>query len=287
MALARSSSTAGAVGSPSGGLGLNKVSRVIAVNLDRERKFAEAFRYFDEDDDGFINIDSLAQLLRCFGRGVTSEELDLLRICLVPDRITLRDFLNVLASNFASSFHMPKTLITDAFKLHNAAHSGKKSQTVMGHLEVDDGDLVSRQTWRELSQAFATPVTGATQNERQNMESYLAKVQVCGCVGFLLFVFGMPACVRACARVVGVCGVFLCCVAAPAESHWLSRFIASPDECLFFFGARARACACVCLCVCVFHLAVPPASNVGAHPDRRNKVCGAKPCRLQAVVPEH
>ena len=166
-----------AVTSPTSG-SMNKLSRVIAVNLDRERKFAEAFRYFDADDDGFIDLEALAQLLRCFGRGVTTEELELLRLCLVPDRITLRDFLNVLASNFASSFHMPKTLIADAFKLHNAAHSGKKSQTVMGHLEVDDGDLVSRHTWRELSTAFARPITGTTPQERQGMDSYLARVQV-------------------------------------------------------------------------------------------------------------
>ena len=84
---------------------------------------------------------------------------------------------------------MPNTLISDAFKLHNAAHGGKKSQTVMGHLEVDDGDLVSRHTWRELSNAFARPITGTTPQERQGKESYLARIHV-------RFLPVLPACAR-------------------------------------------------------------------------------------------
>jgi len=202
MALTQSGSTAVAT------TGVNKVSRVIAVNLDRERKFAEAFRYFDDNDDGYIDLEALSKLLLCFGRGVTTDELALLRKCLNPSKITLRDFLNVLASNFASSFHMPKTLINDAFKLHNAARSGKKSQTVMGHLEVDDGDLVSRETWRDLSNTFAKPITGATPQDRQSRESYLAKVQVCACVRVVL-----SRVVMNCRSVlVRVCCISLCCL---------------------------------------------------------------------------
>lgn len=178
MSLVRTPATSITRNSRSSNNGFNKVSRVIAVNLDRERKFSEAFRYFDEDNDGLIDLAALEQLLRCFGRGVTKTELHLLSQCLRPNKISLRDFLNVLSSNFASSFHMPKTQISDAFKLHNAACNGKKSQTVIGHLEVEDGDLVSRDTWSRLSNEFAKPITGTTPQARQTMSSYLAKVEV-------------------------------------------------------------------------------------------------------------
>ena len=45
---------------------MNKVRRVIAVNLDREKKFEEAFRYFDHDDDGFVTIAELQQVQLIF-----------------------------------------------------------------------------------------------------------------------------------------------------------------------------------------------------------------------------
>ena len=124
---------------------------------------------------------SFPQLLQCFGRGVTKEELRLLSICLNPQRISLRDFLNVLSSSFTASYPTPKTQLTDAFKLHSAAQCGKKSQTVMGQLDVDDGDFVPRETWQQLSAEFAKPITGTTPQARQNLDQYLAKIHVRCC----------------------------------------------------------------------------------------------------------
>lgn len=85
------SSASRSVGSPS------RINKSLA---QREEEYASAFKYYDEDGDGAVDARELESILSSIGKKRTSYEMNRILFCLNSDRITMKDFLNLMATSY-------------------------------------------------------------------------------------------------------------------------------------------------------------------------------------------
>lgn len=128
-----------------------KPGNVMAMfNQNQIQEFKEAFTMMDQDRDGIINEDDLANIYQQVGREPDSKQLKAM-IKEAPGQLNFTGFLGIFGE--AMSGTDPEGKVRDAFKMFDEKNEGFLAEDYIKDLLMNVGDPFSKdeikQVWKE------------------------------------------------------------------------------------------------------------------------------------------
>lgn len=128
-----------------------KPGNVMAMfNQQQIQEFKEAFTMMDQDRDGIINEDDLANIYQQVGREPDSKQLkSMIKEC--SGQLNFTGFLGLFGENMSGTDPEPK--VRDAFKMFDEKQEGFLAEDYIKDLLMNVGDPFSKdeikQVWKE------------------------------------------------------------------------------------------------------------------------------------------